>query len=256
MNKLFFTLILMLVSFTASAQTSPRGDLNNDGIVSISDVMELVDIILHGDVPQVYTQCPDDHHPHLIDLGLPSGTLWACCNVGADKPEDYGDYFAWGEVTPKSEYNWGTYKWCNGSNSTLTKYCTHSDYGNDGFVDNKTVLEAEDDAAHANWGGGWRMPTKAEFEELLANTTYEWTTQNGVNGRKFTSTNKGSIFLPAGYRWNGELNGTGSRGDYWSSTLDESDPDGARYLRFDSAFVRTNDDSRGNGLSVRPVRQN
>ena len=192
-----------------------------------------------------------------VDLGLPSGLKWANMNVGANSPEDYGDYFAWGEVTPQSDnaYNWESYKWCNGSNRTMTKYCTDLYYGNDGFVDNKTVLDAEDDAAHANWGGDWRMPTHAECQELIDNTTSEWTTQNGVNGYKFTSkTNGKSIFLPAaGYRSNGGLNGAGS--NYWSSTLYESYPDGAWCLYFDSGDVYTYGDRRLYGQSVRPVRQ-
>ncbi len=210
-----------------------------------------------------YSGAPDTGTPEdveAVDLGLPSGLKWANMNVGASSPEDYGDYFAWGEVTPKSEYNWSTYKWCNGDGVSLTKYCTDSDYGNygnDGFVDNKTVLDAEDDAAHVNWGGDWRMPTHAECQELIDNTTSEWTTQNGVNGRKFTSkTNGKSIFLPAaGNRWNGELYNAGLDGCYWSSALNESEPDLARILRFSSGNVRTSDGCRNYGLSVRPVRQ-
>ena len=99
-----------------------------------------------------------------VDLGLPSGLKWATCNVGADSPEKYGDYFAWGETKAKSCYDWSTYKWCNGSNSTLTKYNTNSEYGTD--PDNKTVLEPEDDAAYVNLGGGWRMPTQGDWQEL------------------------------------------------------------------------------------------
>ena len=89
-----------------------------------------------------------------VDLGL--SVKWATCNVGANNPEDYGDYFAWGETTTKDTYNLSTYKWCNGSYSTLTKYCNNSSYGNNGFTDNKTQLELSDDAARANWGGSWR----------------------------------------------------------------------------------------------------
>ena len=103
-----------------------------------------------------------------VDLGLPSGTKWATCNVGATAPEEYGDYFAWGETEPKTTYNWDTYKWCNGSEDTFTKYNTKSSYGT---VDNKTQLELADDAARANWGGQWRMPTDAEWTELCKNCT-------------------------------------------------------------------------------------
>lgn len=107
-----------------------------------------------------------------VDLGLPSGLLWATCNVGADNPEDYGDYFAWAETEPKSVYNWSTYKYCDGGYYyKLTKYCTRSDFGNNGFTDNLTVLLPEDDAATANWGNGWRMPTENEWRELIDNTT-------------------------------------------------------------------------------------
>lgn len=119
-----------------------------------------------------------------VDLGLSSGTLWATCNVGATKPEDVGDYFAWGETRPKEEYNWETYKWCKGRYDTQTKYCTDSDHGT---VDNKSILELSDDAANVNWGGDWRMPTKEELDELHTECTWTWTTQNGVKGCKITS---------------------------------------------------------------------
>ncbi len=196
--------------------------------------------------------------PNAVDLGLPSGRLWASMNVGASSPEDYGDYFAWGETTPQSDnaYSWTSYKWCKGSESTLTKYCNDSSYGSDGFTDSKTVLDLEDDAARANWGGEWRMPTKAEFQELIDNTTSEWTTQNGEEGRKFTSkTNSNSIFLPAaGYRWADELKFAGSRGYYWSSSLYEGYQYRAWGLHVNYGYVSTNDYYRGRGHSVRPVR--
>ena len=100
-----------------------------------------------------------------VDLGLTSGTKWATCNVGASKPQDYGDYYAWGEVTPKETYNWSTYKYGSAYNQ-LTKYCSSSSYGKDGFTDSKTTLDLSDDAAYVNWGGKWRMPTKAQQDEL------------------------------------------------------------------------------------------
>ena len=206
---------------------------------------------------------PDDY----VDLGLPSGTLWATCNVGASSPEDYGYYFAWGETEPydvnggKTTFNWSTYKWCNGSVSTMTKYCTSSSYGNDGFTDGKTELDPEDDAAYVNWGPAWRMPSKEQYQELFnsSNTTTEWTTQNGVYGRKITSKKEGytdrSIFLPAaGYRYASSLT-AGSYGLYWSRTLSESYPYLAWYLGFDSSRIDTGSSrSRYYGQSVRPVR--
>ena len=185
-----------------------------------------------------------------VDLGL--SVKWATCNVGATKPEEYGDYFAWGETQPKSTYNWSTYKWCNGSNNTQTKYNTNSSYGT---VDNKTQLELSDDAARANWGGSWRMPTDAELTELRENCTWTCTTQNGVYGYKVTSKKSGytnkSIFLPAaGYRYNSDLDGAGSSGDYWSSSLNTGYPYSAYGLYFYSGNVRS---GRYYGQSVRPV---
>jgi uncharacterized protein YjdB len=195
-----------------------------------------------------------------IDLGLPSGTLWANYNVGAHNPEDYGDYFAWGETVPKDDYSWSTYKWCNGSENTLSKYNTRIDYGT---VDNKTVLDPEDDVAHVMWGGNWRMPTKEEQDELRANCTWIWTTENGVNGFRVISNIQGYtdryIFLPsAGYRFGKQLYHdyeSDSDGYYWSSSLNETLPDNVYYLSFDS---ETNDAGYGRtgryfGNSVRPV---
>ena len=197
---------------------------------------------------------PDDNGHEYVDLGLPSGVLWATCNVGADSPEDYGDYFAWGETTPKSTYDWSTYKWCNGSYDTQTKYCTNSYLGT---VDNKTILELSDDAANANWGGDWMMPTMYELNELrdTDNCTWTWTTQNGVNGYKVTSKSIGnSIFLPAAGGRNGsDLYNAGSYGYYWSSSLCPSNSDYAYFLYFSSDYISWNGYYRNYGRSVRPV---
>ncbi|MBR5532185.1 MAG: T9SS C-terminal target domain-containing protein, partial [Bacteroidales bacterium] len=138
-----------------------------------------------------FASCTSNTENEYVDLGLPSGIKWATCNVGANSPEDYGDYFAWGETEPKDYYDWSTYKYCNGSYDIMTKYFTDSDYGT---VDNKTTLELTDDAAHVNWGGNWRMPTKAEQDELrnTDNCTWEWTTLNGVEGYKVISKKNGN----------------------------------------------------------------
>ena len=188
-----------------------------------------------------------------VDLGL--SVKWATCNVGATTPEGYGDYFAWGETTPKTTYDWSTYKYCNGTWNTMTKYCTDSYYGT---VDNKTTLELTDDAAHVNWGGSWRMPTKAEQDELIYNCTWTWTTQNRVNGYKVTSKKNGnSIFLPAaGYRNNSLLYDAGSRGFYWSSSLDTRGAYCAYFVYFEyfeSDYVNWFSSYRYYGHSVRPV---
>jgi hypothetical protein len=188
---------------------------------------------------------------------LPSGTLWATCNIGASSPEEYGDYFAWGETEPKADYSWATYKWCNGSSTTLTKYCTNSEYGT---VDNKTELDPEDDAATVNWGTSWRMASKEQYQELIDNCTSVWTTRNGVNGRLVTGPNGYTLFLPAaGYRRDDSLYHAGSRGNDWSRTLYSSGsfsgPGSAYGVYFDSSFLNWNTiGSRSYGLAVRAVR--
>ena len=184
-----------------------------------------------------------------VDLGL--SVKWATMNVGANAPEEYGDYFAWGETEPKDYYDWSTYKWCNGSVTTMTKYCTKSYWGT---VDNKTVLELSDDAARANWGGTWRMPTIDEIKELLDNCHWEWTTRNDVNGFKVTGPNGASVFLPAaGYRGYDYLNGAGNSGCYWSSSLDPDSDHGAYYLYFNSGSADWDYGGRYYGISVRAV---
>jgi hypothetical protein len=188
-----------------------------------------------------------------VDLGL--SVKWATCNVGAAKPEDYGDYFAWGETELKSTYYWSTYKWCYGSYNTQTKYCTSSEYGS---IDNRRTLDLSDDAARVNWGGSWRMPTKAEQEELRENCSWTWVCQNGVYGYRVTSKKQGytnkSIFLPAaGYRRNSLLNSAGDFGNYWSSSLDTDSPDCAYYLFFGSSGKGQTSNKRYDGCSVRPV---
>ena len=190
-----------------------------------------------------------------IDLGLPSGLLWATCNIGADAIEDYGNYFAWGETQPKDYYDWSTYWYCNGSNYTFTKYCDNSNYGYNGFTDNLTTLLPEDDAATANWGDGWRMPTKEEWQELYQNTPHTWTTQNGVYGRLFDASNGNSLFLPAaGYHYGSSLGDAGSDGFYWSSSLDTGYPSGAWYFYFYSGSSSVYGSRRDYGKSVRAVR--
>lgn len=190
-----------------------------------------------------------------VDLGLPSGTLWATCNVGADTPEDYGDYFAWGETQTKSTYIWSNYKYCIGDYDQLSKYCNDPSYGFHGFTDNLTALLPEDDAAKASWGDGWCMPTYDQWEELYRNTSNTWITQNGVNGRLFTSANGGSLFLPAaGGRWYDELYFVGYGGYYWSSSLSTGGPHGAWDFYFDSVDYGMYYGSRFRGFTIRPVR--
>ena len=209
--------------------------------------------ILGGEVPALPTEtfklegettCPDANHPHMIDLGLPSGTKWACCNVGASTPEGYGNYYAWGETQPKSVYDWDTYQYYNGN----------LDYPDCWINIGSDIAGTQYDAATANWGSPWRMPTLTQIQELLNNCTSVWTSQNGVNGRKFTGPNGGTIFLPAaGYRLYDELRSLGSWGYYWSSTLNGSNPDHACSLDFGSGSAYWGG-NRGYGRSVRPLR--
>ncbi len=191
--------------------------------------------------------CNDANHVHAVDLGL--SVKWACCNVGASKPDEYGGYYAWGETEEKSDYDWDTYKWYNGGD--FIKYCIHEGCGR---VDNKTVLESSDDVAHVKWGGSWRMPTQKEFQELLDNCTWTWTTYKGTNGYKVTGPNGNSIFLPAaGWRSGTELNGGGSYGHYWSSSLLDYDCYNACYLDFGDGSYDWDYYYRSRGRSVRPV---
>jgi uncharacterized protein (TIGR02145 family) len=190
-----------------------------------------------------------------VDLGLPSGLLWASCNLGASSPEQYGNYYAWGETRTKTTYDWSTYRWCNGSYNTLTRYCNNSGYGYNGLADNLTTLQPSDDAATAVLGNGARMPMQSEWVELLNNTTSSWTTLNGVYGRKFTAANGNSIFLPAaGYRYGSGCYYAGTGGYYWSSSLRTEYPNGAWYCYFGSDGQSVSPSSRGCGQSVRAVR--
>ena len=187
-----------------------------------------------------------------VDLGLPSGLKWGSVNLGAEKLEDYGDYYAWGEVETKAIYSWSNYKWGN-SPTNFTKYNTDSSRGS---VDNKTDLESEDDAAHVKLGGSWRMPTDAEWTELKTECTWTWTTQNGVNGRLVTGKNGNSIFLPAaGFRRDTNLDNVGLDGFYWSSSLNTDSPGLAWYVYFGSGNVFRTDYYRYLGQSVRPVTE-
>ena len=198
----------------------------------------------------------DDLSPgEAIDLGLPSGTLWASCNVGATQPEEYGLYFAWGETEPKDDYSWGTYKWCNSSQYSLTKYCTDSSYGNNGFTDNKIELDLEDDAAYMNWGSDWRMPSMEQVQELVDNCDWEYTTFNGVYGRKATSKINGKfIFLPTTGFYDGTSRKNDSYYDYWSRSIDSDVPYNVYSLRYNEG-KGWGSYYRYFGQSVRPVRR-
>ena len=227
-------------------QLNITGKAVGTAVVTVTDTATgyTKDINVAVNKKQAASLCPDNHHPHLIDLGLPSGTKWACCNVGATAPEDYGGYYAWGETEEKNYYDSSTYQY----------------YQNGSYVNlGSDIAGTQYDVARVKWGGSWVMPSTTQQQELLNNCTYEWTTVNGVKGRKFTSkTNGGSIFLPAaGYSNGSGLNGAGSGGNYWSSTQHPSNTYFAYYLYFLSDRTGwLNGGYRDFGRSVRPVVRN
>ena len=244
MKKFFFSLAALCVGMCAMAQSSIY--VHEKGGKCTEYLIENLDSISFTKGAAVTTGTENGYT--WIDLGL--SVRWATCNVGATNPEDYGDYYAWGETTTKSDYSWSTYKY--GSDyDALTKYCTDSSYGT---VDNKTTLEAADDAATQNWGSNWRMPTIDEWNELQKKCTWTWTTLNGKNGYEVKATNGNSIFLPAaGYRYDDVLDDAGSYGYYWSSSLYTNNPSGAQSVDFNSDGHNTYYSNRGCGRSVRPV---
>lgn len=251
----------------------------SDGVTSHSTTYNL--FIEDGALKKRWVQLYPNKHEY-VDLGL--SVNWATCNIGADKPEEYGDYFAWGEMAPhyKSGYAqeepqehwnsymsdgywWSTYMWSKDTHSSLTKYCNAGDLGNNGFTDKMTELVPADDAARMLWGSKWRMPTKSEMEELFNKCTWTWTKENGVYGYRVTSNVSGytdrSIFLPAaGIRGGKSLNGLDSDGMYWSSSLDTDNSLMAWSIFFVNGNLEGIDDdvsvapfSRHNGQSIRPV---
>ena len=226
-----------------------NADANGDGVINVNDITATAAIILGGedftddDVDsQAYLKCPDSNHPHVIDLGLPYGTKWCCCNVGATTPEDYGGYYAWGETSEKSDYNNSTYAYYNSSTR---------DYKNIG----SDIAGTQYDVAHVRMGGSWRMPNDDQIEELYRNCTCTWTQQNDVNGILLTGKNGGQIFLPAaGYRWSADLYNAGSYGYYWSSTVGPLIDSYAYFLYFFSGGWYWYDDRPYyGGQSVRAV---
>jgi uncharacterized protein YjdB len=192
---------------------------------------------------KIYIDNPNSY----VDLGLPSGTLWATCNVGASSPEDYGDYFAWGETSAKTSYNadWSNYFDTDDNGNTFKKY------NNNGGL---TELELEDDAAYVNWGPAWRMPSMEQIDELRTECTWTWTTMNNVDGYKITGSNGNSIFLPAaGVCYDSSLTGVGTYGAYWSRTFYSGRPSDAWYMWFNSDDYGKGYGFRYNGFRVRPV---
>ena len=270
-----------LISITVKPEVPPTGNLamfsetNNAPIfVPTGSVEAYKSARYWNEYADRIQAIPSAPVPEAVDLGLPSGLKWASFNLGATKPEEYGDYYAWGETEPYYEpgyaqsnspiwkegkeagYDWPSYKWCMGRIDTVTKYCKNYEYGYNHFEDGKTILDPEDDAALMNLGGSWRMPTDVEWAELRGKCTWEWTSVNAINGRKVTGPNGNSIFLPAaGHRDIMSLSEVGSDGHYWSSSLHHRYSNYAWFIDFWSGDVISNYSYRFDGLSVRPVTE-
>ena len=291
MVKRLFTLAVLLASVLA-ASAAVRGDVNGDGVVDIDDLNAVINVMVHKNtdagiearadidgngmvdiddlniVINVIVGKDGGDKGDWVDLGLPSGTLWATRNIGASSPEDYGDYFAWGETAPKDVYmwNWENYKWYKKYfdegeghwHGGFTKYCSDEIDGLDGFVDNKTELDLADDAAAVNWGGGARMPSVDQIRELVESCSWQMTDRNDVYGQLATGPNGNTIFFPAagckaesyGSPWH-----AGEYGFYWLHTRSAEFSSGAYYLYFNSDSVYWLDESaRYGGFTVRAVR--
>lgn len=260
MNSLMKTslTVLMLVAALMMAGCHPEDDPQNGG----------------GDHNGNNTEAVIDGHAY-VDLGLPSGTLWATCNIGANRPEEFGKYYAWGETKIKDTYHdfnyhlGGSYAYHDVGPDTLSrmlKYCNNPYYGYLDYVDTLTVLEAVDDAATVNWGGGWRIPSPDEFRELLTQCQWSVTTQQGVKGLKVTASNGNSVFLPsAGFmRFQFVYEAENGEGHYWMNKMFWNDCRKAWSLSFDPSIEpflwSPNTEGkvfhyylRGSGFSVRPV---
>lgn len=183
-----------------------------------------------------YRSCPDDKHPHKIDLGLSSGTKWACCNVGATTPEGYGDYYAWSETETKDNYNFESY-------SAGTDFYIRYD-----------IAGTRHDVAHAKWGETWRMPSVNHVVELCSECTWKWTVRNGVSGRLVTGRNGGTVFLPAsGGRYDKRLEDKDIYGDYWTSEPYANEGQHSCTLSFNSEYWNTDHDYHGYGHTIRAV---
>lgn len=251
MKKSMFLFLMLIVASGVFAQ-NPQGQK----VTKTMTGSEIGQYIRENELEDktmtiTYTIVPNGKHNghEYVNLGL--RVKWATCNVGATTAGGYGDYYAWGESVTKKKYAWSDYKWCKGNYDTFTKYCTDGKYGT---VDNKKTLSATDDVARVKWGGNWRMPTRAELDELRTKCRWTWTTKNGVSGYKVVGPNGNSIFLPAaGALVDGKLYFAGSQANYWSSSLKENSPYSANFLSFYSGGVSLDSSDRKGGLSVRPV---
>ncbi len=246
------SLIDYLLSEDASLINLDAADTNKDGNISISDISSLLDYLLAGSWPDEPT--PPDDEGYYVDLGLPSGTLWATMNVGASSPEDFGYFLAWGETEPKDveTYTWSGYKWCEGNVYSFTKY----NRGFYGIYDGKSELDPEDDAAYVHYPNG-RTPTREQIHELIYYCDAYWTQINGVKGYKLQSIfNHNTIFLPIGGFIEDGID-QDSFSFYWSRNLSERyDENASSMYLSETDYPDWSDSSPGrcHGCLVRPVR--
>lgn len=269
MRIFFITLSLLFASLSVDAQTSySRYDVNNDHEVNVTDVTKLVNIILgtdtgsRGDVNGDEAVNVNDvtalvdfilgkrmiNGHEFVDLGLPSGTLWATQNMGANTPEQAGDYYAWGELEPKDTYTWTNYALCGGTSKTLNRYNTNPSYG---VVDNVSRLSLDDDAAYNQWQGLWRIPSVEQTRELKSLCTWTLDQTKGVFTVK--GPNGNSILIPlAGYKKGSAVTMKGTSGYYWTSALTTESPTYAYALLCDQSMFEMNA-LRYCGRTIRPV---
>ena len=250
-KKSFLAALLLLVAGlqTAWAQSVVVKLANNKTVVYSVSELDSISII--------------DANSHAwVDLGLPSGTLWATCNIGAHSPKEYGDYFAWGETETKNRYDWDNYKYCNGTYNSMTRYCIHSNYGYNGFTDALTELLPEDDAATAQWGADCEMPSALQFDELMndqytiVTDEYEDGNEEKYIGKRITSRINGNsiLFPPAGHIQGTELVSDGACGYYQTSSLNVTYSYSCFCLSVYPYYIYVGGNSRIDGCSIRPVR--
>jgi|GEM_PF-1010071 len=220
--------------------------------------LAMKDSLIYGDELSFTTMAitTGDLNGHTwIDLGLPSGIRWATTNIGATNPEDYGNYYAWGETETKDTFNYNTYRYFyNGNDSSITKYCNNAELGYEGYTDDLTTLDSSDDAATVNWESTWRIPTQEEFQELIDNCTWSWTEQNNNSGYSITGPNGNNIFLPAGGFMTGTTLGRpNENGSYWTNSINSENPLSAMYLDSWSTRFSISSLGRSSGNTIRPV---
>ena len=252
-----FILLLAVVAFTSmmafAQKTYEMVIEKTDGSSVVINTEDIIRTYFRertdggDDNQKVYLSCPDNHHPHIIDLGLPSGTKWACCNVDTDYPEsqsptNYGGYFAWGETRTKDTYDWSTYIHCDGSGESC------HNIGSD-------IAGTQYDVAHVKWGDSWKMPCARDFDELIKNCTKETVIANNIKGTLFTGTNGNKVFFPfVGFK-DPNLQYYNVRGYYWSSECNPQYSTNSYYFRIENNRYDTgeNGNYKSEGYSIRPI---